>query len=203
MYNTSIVQTNEESLRLSWILQNFLARPHRYIQLLISLFLHLQLYSMYLQNILNHFSCKRRRISYLSLSPFRCLSLFILNLYWMKWSLITFSIFFSLRTKSIKSKTKHTNTHTHELNKIPKKKLQNTQKQICPKIYIKYVCMKTQILEEVLQSLLFLFEKLFFSHSLCLCLEVLLFLLVWYWFILACKISPTCFVNENSVLTKL
>lgn len=137
------------------------------------------------------------------LSPPFAVSLFILNLYWMKWSLITFSIFFSLRTKSIKPKTKHTNTHTHELNKIPKKKLQNTQKQICPKIYIKYVCMKTQILEEVLQSLLFLFEKLFFSHSLCLCLEVLLFLLVWYWFILACKISLTCFVNENSVLTKL
>lgn len=159
-------------------------------------------YSMYLQNILNHSSCKRRRISYLSLSPFRCLSIYFESL--LNEMIINHIFHFLFSAHKIYKTQNETHKHAHTwIKQNSKKKMQNTQKQICPKIYIKYVCMKTQILEEVLQSLLFLFEKLFFSHSLCLCLEVLLFLLVWYWFILACKISPTCFVNENSVLTKL
>lgn len=124
-------------MRLSWILQNFLARPHRYStsHFLFSPFSIIQC----ICKIFSITPLAKEDAYHIFLSPPFAVSLFILNLYWMKWSLITFSIFFSLRTKSIKPKTKHTNTHTHELNKIPKKIAKYTKTNLSKNIY--KICM--------------------------------------------------------------
>lgn len=72
--------------------------------------------------------------SYFSFSPFR--SFFYLNLYWMKWSLITFSIFFSLRTNLLNPKRNTQHTHTWKKQNFKKniEKKTHTQKQIYQKI---------------------------------------------------------------------
>lgn len=156
---------NEYSLRLFWNIQTFLARPHRFIRLLCllpstSYFLFLPIFNC----IFHVFAKKTHIISFslpLSLSSFYFE--FLLNE--MIINHIFYFLFSAHKIYKIQNET-HKHAHTRIKQNSKKKNLQNTQKQICQKIYIKYVCMKPQILEEVLQSLLF--KKLFFSHSLCL-----------------------------------